>query len=59
MECFTAAQFRNLSNPGVTPVQLFSPHNSKSARMTITRVTVQAGASQPWHADPAIVKPGN
>jgi hypothetical protein len=59
MEFFTAAQFCTLSNPELSSVQLLSPQNSKSARMTITRVTVQAGASQPWHADPAIVKPGN
>jgi quercetin dioxygenase-like cupin family protein len=53
MEFFTEEQFRTLSNPGVTSVQLLSPHNSKSSRITITRVTVQPGASQPRHAHPA------
>jgi quercetin dioxygenase-like cupin family protein len=53
MEFFTQEQFRTLSNPGVTSVQLLAPHNSKSSRITITRVTVQPGASQPRHAHPA------
>jgi quercetin dioxygenase-like cupin family protein len=49
VEFLTNAQFRSLSNPGVTSVQLISPHNSSSARVTITRVTVAAGAVQPRH----------
>lgn len=50
MEFITEPQFRILSNPGVASVQLLSAHNSKSARVTITRVTVQPGASQQPHA---------
>ena len=50
MEFITVAQFRTLSNPGVTSVQLLSPHNSSSSRVTITRVTVEPGAAQPAHA---------
>src|SRR3990172_2752988 len=53
MEHNTEGQFRILSNPGVTSLQLLSPHNSKSSRVTITRVTVQPGASQPPHAHQA------
>lgn len=52
MEFFSAGQFRTLSNPGVDSVQLVSPHNSASARVTVTRVTVQPGAGQPRHAHP-------
>ena len=53
MEFFTEAQFRTLSNPGVASVQLLSPHNSTSSRITITRVTVQPGAGQLRHSHPA------
>ena len=50
MEFLTAPDIVRLSNAGVVSEQLLSPHNSASARVTITRVTVQAGASQPRHA---------
>ncbi len=50
MEFLTEAEFKRLSNPGVTSLQLLSPHNSGSARITITRVTVEPGAVQPRHA---------
>ena len=50
MEFFNASDFKNLSNPGVVSEQLLSPYNSASVRMTITRVTVDPGASQPRHA---------
>jgi quercetin dioxygenase-like cupin family protein len=43
-------QFVTLCNPGVTSTQLLSPHNSTSARVTITRVVVEPGAIQPRHA---------
>jgi quercetin dioxygenase-like cupin family protein len=46
---FFSGDFLALSNPGVTSVQLISPHNSQSSRVTITRVTVQPGAGQPRH----------
>jgi mannose-6-phosphate isomerase-like protein (cupin superfamily) len=50
MEFLTDINIIRLSNPGVVSEQLLSPHNSASARVTITRVTVDAGASQPRHA---------
>jgi quercetin dioxygenase-like cupin family protein len=50
MEFLTAADFKRFSNPGVTSVQIVSPHNSQSTRVTITRVTVDPGAGQPRHA---------
>jgi quercetin dioxygenase-like cupin family protein len=49
MEFLTEGDFKRLSNPGVVSLQLVSPHNSQSARVTITRVTVQPGAGQPRH----------
>jgi quercetin dioxygenase-like cupin family protein len=49
MEFLTDEQFKTLSNPGVVSLQLLSPHNSASARVTITRVTVEPGAVQPPH----------
>lgn len=50
MEFLTDTDFRTLSNPGVTSVQLLSPHNSLSERVTITRVTLEPGGAQPRHA---------
>ena len=50
MEFLTAPDIVRLSNAGVVSEQLLSPHNSTSTRVTITRVTVQIGASQPRHA---------
>ena len=49
MEHLTPQQFISLTNPGVTSTQLLSPHNSQSARVTITRVAVAPGAVQPRH----------
>src|SRR4249920_1225361 len=50
MEHLTAAQFVTLSNPGVTSLQLLSPHNSASRRLTITRVSIAPGAKNGRHA---------
>jgi quercetin dioxygenase-like cupin family protein len=50
MEFLTTEHFKSLANPGVESLQLLSPHNSASARVTITRVTVAPGAEQPRHA---------
>ncbi len=50
MEFLTEEQFKVLSNPGITSTQLLSPHNSASNRVTITKVTVEAGAKQPPHS---------
>jgi quercetin dioxygenase-like cupin family protein len=49
MEFLTQEQFKILSNPGVESTQLLSPHNSLSTRVTITRVVVEHGATQPPH----------
>lgn len=49
MEFLTEADFARFSNPGVTSLQLLSPRNSRSARVTITRVHVKPGAMQPRH----------
>ena len=38
-----------LSNPGVESHQLLSPHNSEAENVTITKVRVQAGVTQPRH----------
>src|SRR5256885_17081237 len=50
VEFLAAPDIVRLSNTGVVSEQLLSPHNSASARVTITRVTVEVGASQPRHA---------
>lgn len=49
MEFLTEDRFVRLANPGVVSEQMVSPHNSSSARVTITRVTMEPGASQPHH----------
>jgi quercetin dioxygenase-like cupin family protein len=50
MEHLRPEQFVTLANPGVTSLQLLSPHNSKSVRVTITKVVVEPGAIQPRHS---------
>lgn len=52
MEFLAEKDFRHLSNPGVTSLQLLSPHNSNSDNVTITRVTVSPGSQQARHAHP-------
>ena len=49
MELLTSEHFKVLANPGVESVQLLSPHNAGSTRLTITKVTVAPGAEQPRH----------
>jgi quercetin dioxygenase-like cupin family protein len=49
MERIGPAEFLTLVNPGTTSLQLLSPHNSKSSRVTITKVAVAPGAVQPRH----------
>jgi quercetin dioxygenase-like cupin family protein len=49
MEFLTTDDYKSLSNPGVESLQLLSPHNSSSNRVTITKVVVAPGAEQPRH----------
>ena len=49
MELIRAGESAVLSNSGVTSRQLLFPENSKSERMTITRVNVAQGARNPPH----------
>ncbi len=49
MEFIKNLDIKILSNPGVESHQLLNPENSKSERVTITKVVVQSGAEQPRH----------
>ena len=49
MELIRAGEAAVLSNSGVTSHQLLFPENSRSQRVTVTRVTVAAGAKNPPH----------
>lgn len=49
MEMFRAAEMTVLSNAGITSRQLLFPENSRSERVTITRVNVAPGAKNPPH----------
>jgi len=49
MEIIRKEEIKVLSNPGVESAQLLNPDNSKSKRVTVTRVTVQPGHEQPRH----------
>lgn len=53
MEFIEASAIKALSNPGVVSKQLLNPENSKSERVTITRVAVEDGAEQPRHTHPS------
>ena len=50
MEFFKPDDFRRLANPGVVSLQVVSPHNSTSSRVTITKVTVEPSGVQPRHS---------
>jgi quercetin dioxygenase-like cupin family protein len=52
VELIRAHEVEALSNPGVTSLQLLCPRNSRSQRVTITRVTVAAGAMNSAHRHP-------
>jgi len=49
MEIIRAAEAATLSNSGITSRQLLFPENSRSRRVTVTRVTVAPGARNPPH----------
>jgi mannose-6-phosphate isomerase-like protein (cupin superfamily) len=49
MEIIRRAEVQSLVNGGVTSEQLLFPENSKSERVTITRVTVTPGSKSPRH----------
>ena len=53
MEFIKASDIRTLLNNGVESEQLLFPENSRSERITITRVTVQPDAVQPRHTHAA------
>jgi quercetin dioxygenase-like cupin family protein len=52
MELIRAADISQFSNSGVTSRQLLFPENSRSTRITITRVTIKPGAKNPPHRHP-------
>lgn len=49
MELVRAAEVKSFANSGVASRQLLFPENSRSVRITITRVTVEPGAKNPQH----------
>ena len=49
MELVRAANMTQFSNSGVTSRQLLFPENSRSTRVTITRVTLKPRAKNPPH----------
>jgi quercetin dioxygenase-like cupin family protein len=50
MDIIRRAEVPALVNGGVTSEQLLFPENSKSERVTITRVTIAPGARNPPHS---------
>jgi quercetin dioxygenase-like cupin family protein len=53
VEIIRRAEVESFVNGGVTSEQLLFPENSKSERVTITRVTVALGAKSPRHTHAA------
>ena len=49
MEIIRAGEAATLSNSGIISHQLLFPENSRSKRVTVTRVTVAPGARNPPH----------
>ena len=50
MEIIRRTDITSFSNGGVTSEQLLFPENSQSQRVTVTRVTVAPGGTNPRHA---------
>jgi quercetin dioxygenase-like cupin family protein len=48
----TAADFTTLQNSGVRSLQIVWPNNAPEARVTITRVSVEPGATSARHLHP-------
>ena len=48
----SAADFTTLHNPGFRSVQIVWPNNAPKARVTITRVTMEPGATSARHVHP-------
>ena len=48
----SAADFTTLHNPGFRSVQIVWPNNAPEARVTITRVTMEPGATSARHVHP-------
>ena len=53
MEIIRRAEVQSFAQSGVTSEQLLFPENSKSQRITVTRVTIAPGASNPRHTHAA------
>ena len=49
MEIIRHEQIQVLTNPGVASHQLLFPENSRSSRLTITRVVIQPGSTNRRH----------
>jgi quercetin dioxygenase-like cupin family protein len=52
MQRLSPPDFTVLSNPGITSEQIVWPKNAPDALMTITRVTMQPGATSQRHSHP-------
>ena len=53
LQRLTQSDFTTLENPGVRSQQLIWPRNAPDAKVTMTRVTMQRGATTPRHSHPA------
>lgn len=53
MEFIESGTIQAWANPGVVSQQLLNPENSTGTRVTITKVHLEAGASQPRHSHEA------
>ena len=53
MEIIRRTEVASFANGGVTSEQLLFPENSKSQRVTVTRVTIAPGARNPPHVHAA------
>jgi mannose-6-phosphate isomerase-like protein (cupin superfamily) len=49
MELIKNYDIRVLCNPGVESAQLLTPDNSRSGKVSVTKVSVMPGAEQPRH----------
>ena len=53
MEFLTSGEFKRIAAPGVTSVQIIAAHNTRGARVSVTRIAVDPGCTQDRHSHAA------
>lgn len=53
MDFLSETEFKRITAPGVSSVQIIAAHNTSGARISVTRITVAPGCTQDRHSHAA------